>query len=69
MSQPAQVPKKSPRFILLGVGTILSSMVLSGFLLGYWVDAWLDTRPVFMLLFAGLGFVGAAIRVCKLLAS
>ena len=69
MSQPAQVPKKSPRFILLGVGTILTSMVLSGFLLGYWVDAWLDTQPVFMLIFAGLGFVGAAIRVCKLLAS
>ena len=67
MPKPVQVPKKSPRLILLGVGTILSSMVLSGFLLGYWVDGWLDTKPVFMLLFAGLGFVGGAIRVCKLL--
>ena len=69
MSEPAQVSKKSPRLILLGVGTILTSMVLSGFLLGYWVDSWLDTKPVFMLLFAGLGFVGAAIRLCKLLVS
>lgn len=67
MSKSTQVPKKSPRLILLGVGTILSSMVLSGFLLGYWVDGWLDTKPIFMLLFAGLGFVGGAIRVCKLL--
>ena len=63
MSKPAQSTKKSPRIILIGVGTILSSMVLSGFLLGYWVDDWLDTKPVFMLLFAGLGFVGGAIRV------
>ena len=75
MSQPTQVPKKSrvsqksPRIILIGVGTILTSMVLSGFLLGYWVDAWLDTQPIFMLLFAGLGFIGAAIRICKLLIS
>ena len=67
MSKPTQVSKKSPRFILIGVGTILASMVLSGFLLGYWVDNWLDTNPIFMLLFAGLGFVGGAIRVYKLL--
>ena len=75
MSQPTQAPKKSqvsqksPRIILIGVGTILTSMVLSGFLLGYWVDAWLDTQPILMLLFAGLGFIGAAIRICKLLSS
>lgn len=67
MSKPTYVPKKSPRFILLGVGSLLSSMVLGGFLLGYWVDGWLDTKPIFMLLFAGLGFVGGAIRVRKLL--
>ena len=67
MAKPDYTPKKSPRFILIGVGTILSSMVLSGFLLGYLVDGWLDTKPVFMLLFAVLGFVGGAIRVYKLL--
>ena len=53
---------------LIGVGTILASMVLSGFLLGYWADVWLDTRPLFMLLFAGLGFVGGILKVHKLLA-
>ena len=67
MPKSVQVSKKSPRFILIGVGTILSSMVLGGFLLGYWVDGWFDTKPIFMLLFAGLGFVGGTIRVYKLL--
>ncbi len=53
---------------LIGVGTILASMVLSGFILGYWADVWLDTRPLFMLLFASLGFVGGILKIHKLLA-
>ena len=52
---------------LIGVGTILASMVLSGFILGYWADVWLDTGPLFMLLFAGLGFVGGILKIHKLL--
>ena len=67
MSKPSLSPKKSPALILLGVGTLLSSMVLSGFIIGYWVDGWFATQPIFMLLFAVLGFVGGAIRACKLL--
>ena len=59
--------KKGSRLILLGVGTWFSAMVLSGLFLGYWVDVWLDSRPVFMLLFALLGFVGGTLRVHKLL--
>lgn len=56
-----------PGIGLIGVGAILASMVLSGFLLGYWTDAWLDTRPLFMLLFAGLGLIGGILKVHKLL--
>ena len=52
---------------LIGVGTILASMVLSGFILGYWADVWLATGPLFMLLFAGLGFVGGILKIHKLL--
>jgi len=40
---------------------------LSGLLLGYWTDAWLDTRPLFMLLFAGLGLIGGLMKVHRLL--
>jgi len=53
--------------LLIGVGTILTSMVLAGFLLGYMLDAWLDTKPVFMVVLCGLGFVGGILKVYKLL--
>ena len=53
--------------LLIGSGTMLTSMVVSGFLLGYLTDRWLDSRPIFMLLFGGLGFVGGILKVYKLL--
>ncbi len=53
--------------VLIGVGTILTSMVLAGFILGYLVDKWLDSQPMFMLVFAGLGAVGGFLKVYKLL--
>ena len=62
MNQP-----KSTGLLLMGVGTILTSMVLAGFLLGYVLDVWLDTRPAFMVLLCGLGFIGGILKVYKLL--
>lgn len=53
--------------ILLSAGSILSSMIVAGFLLGYVADHWLDSRPVFMLVCAGLGAVGGFLKVYKLL--
>ncbi|HLA74286.1 MAG TPA: AtpZ/AtpI family protein [Gammaproteobacteria bacterium] len=53
--------------LLLGVGTMLTSMVISGALLGYGLDAWLNTRPLFMLILGCLGFVGGMIKVYKML--
>ena len=58
---------KGAGLVLIGVGTILSSMVLAGFLLGYALDNWLDTLPIFMLALGGLGFVGAILKIYKLL--
>jgi len=58
---------KGNGLLLLGVGTMLSSMTISGFLLGYLTDWWLDSMPLFMLVFGGLGFVGGALKVHKLL--
>lgn len=52
---------------LIGVGTLLTSMVLAGFLLGYVLDNWLDTSPIFMFVLGCLGFVGGILRVYKLL--
>lgn len=60
-------PRKSRSLLLVGAGSMLTSIVVSGFLLGYAIDAWIDTKPVFMLLLGGLGFVGGFLKVYKLL--
>jgi ATP synthase protein I len=59
--------QKSRSLLLVGVGSMLTSMVVAGFLLGYALDAWVGTKPIFMLLFGGLGLVGGLIKVYKLL--
>jgi ATP synthase protein I len=58
---------KGPGLLLISVGTMLSSTVIAGFLLGYWVDGWLETPPIFMLIFGGVGLVGGFLKVLKLL--
>lgn len=52
---------------MLGVGTMLTSMAIAGLLLGYLTDRWLDSQPLFMLVFGGLGFVGGFLKVYKLM--
>lgn len=65
---PATTPKPArPGLLLLGSGTLFASMVLSGFIIGYWIDVWLDTKPFFMLAFAALGLVGGMLKAHKLL--
>jgi hypothetical protein len=59
--------QKGPGLLMLGAGTMLTSMAVSGFLLGYLTDQWLDSLPLFMLLFGGLGLVGGFLKVFKLL--
>lgn len=54
-------------FVLMGAGSILTSMIASGLLLGYLADYWLDSRPLFMLVCAGLGAVGGFLKVYRLL--
>jgi ATP synthase protein I len=58
---------KSRSLLLVGVGSMLTSMVVSGFVLGYALDVWLDTRTIFMLIMGALGCVGGFIKVYKLL--
>lgn len=58
---------KQARPLLIGVGTMLTSMIASGFLLGYATDWWLGTQPLFMLGLGVLGFIGGILKVYKLL--
>ncbi len=56
-----------PGLLHIGAGNIFSSTIISGLVLGYLVDQWLETSPVFMLLFGVLGFVGGMKRIHVLL--
>ncbi|MBL1275087.1 MAG: AtpZ/AtpI family protein [Ectothiorhodospiraceae bacterium] len=68
MNKPkSRTERKGPGLLLISVGTMLSSTVVAGFLLGYWVDGWLETPPIFMILFGGMGLVGGFLKVYKLM--
>jgi len=53
--------------LLAGVGTHLAAMVIVGFALGFGLDYLIDTKPVFMLIFGILGFVGGILRACEMI--
>lgn len=60
--------KREPLPLLqTGVGTILSSMAISGFILGFATDQLFDTTPIFMLSFGMLGVVGGTMKAHKFL--
>ena len=58
---------KGPGLLLISVGTMLTSMVVAGFLLGYGLDVWLDTKPILMVVLGAMGFVGGILKVYRLL--
>jgi ATP synthase protein I len=58
---------KAPNLLLISVGTILTSMIAAGFLLGYGVDVLFNTQPIFLLAFGVLGFIGGILKVYKML--
>lgn len=58
---------KSAAWVLIGVGTHLTAMVVTGFAIGYGVDSWFETKPIFMMILGVLGFVGGILKAYKLL--
>lgn len=64
---PPEQKKGKVNTLLIGVGTMLTSMIASGFLLGYGLDWWLGTQPIFMLVLGGLGFIGGLLKVYKIM--
>lgn len=58
---------EKPNLILISVGTMLTSMILAGFILGFVVDSWLQTTPIFLLSFGFLGVLGGILKAYRLL--
>jgi ATP synthase protein I len=56
-----------PGLLHIGVGNIFSSMIISGLIIGYFVDQWLQMTPLFMMLFAVLGFIGGMKKIHAIL--
>lgn len=52
----------------VGAGNVFASTVIAGFLLGFLVDRWLNTLPIFMLAFGLLGLIGGMRRAHRLMA-
>jgi ATP synthase protein I len=65
MREEDQSNKAKP--LLMGVGSVLTSMIAAGFIMGYAVDWWLGTVPIFLLGFGILGFIGGILKIYKLL--
>lgn len=59
-------PKRLGLF-LISVGSIITSMAVAGFLLGLTLDHFIDSKPLFMLLFGLLGLVGGFMRALQML--
>ncbi len=59
--------KPALNFLLLSAGSVFTSMIVAGFLVGYGFDVLLDTTPLFMLGCGVLGFIGGMLKIHKLL--
>lgn len=53
--------------LAMGVGTMITSNIVGGLVLGYWLDRWLATRPWLLLAGILLGTVGAFLGVYRIL--
>ena len=60
--------KKEPLQLLqVGVGTMVSSMSIAGFMLGYLADWYFGTIPLFLLIFGFLGVLGGIMKAHEFL--
>lgn len=48
----------------VGAGNMFASSIIAGLLLGFLLDSWLETAPIFMLILGALGFI-AGMRNAK----
>lgn len=58
---------KMPNLLLISAGSIFTSMVVAGFLVGYWLDSLLDTQPFGLLICGVMGFIGGGRKIYDML--
>ncbi|NPA71915.1 MAG: AtpZ/AtpI family protein [Gammaproteobacteria bacterium] len=56
-------PSPAANYLLISAGSIFTSMLLAGFIVGYMLDHLFDTTPIFFLSCAVLGFIGGIQKV------
>ena len=60
--------KREPLPLLhAGVGSMVSSMTISGFILGFGADYLAGTTPIFMMIFGALGLVGGIMKAHRVM--
>ena len=59
--------KNMPNLLLLSAGSMFTSMIVAGYLVGYWIDTWFETQPLGLLVCGVLGFIGGGRKVYDLL--
>lgn len=59
-------PQKA-NFLLIGAGSMFTSMVVAGFLVGYWIDSFFDTQPFGLMVCGVMGFIGGGRKVYDIL--
>jgi ATP synthase protein I len=58
---------KQINLLLISAGSMFTSMVVAGFLVGYWIDTWFDTQPIGLMVCGVMGFIGGGRKVYDLL--
>ncbi|WP_232023440.1 AtpZ/AtpI family protein [Thiomicrorhabdus aquaedulcis] len=53
-----EAPKPGLNILLMSAGSIFTSMIIAGFIVGYLLDELFGTMPIFLMLCGVLGFVG-----------
>ncbi len=49
----------------IGAGNMFAASIIAGLLMGYLLDVWLGTAPIFMLVVGALGFVSGMLKARK----
>ncbi len=65
-SKKNEAPSPALNFLLLSAGSIFTSMLIAGFLVGYAFDQLFDTTPIFLMCCGVLGFIGGIQKVHQL---